>query len=106
MSRHDVPVKAGSGASSASIGWDRPLQTFFVQVRRIKDGEEDCFLWEGTDYRALPTASDAIRLIEPFCTIPADLGQCLEIDRLKTSARPDGEHQIAARVFIDRLRGT
>lgn len=105
MSRYDVPVKAGSGASSAAIGWDRPLQTFFVQICRLEDGEEVSFLWEGTDYQALPTAANAIRLIEACCEVPADTGSRLEIDRLKTSGRADGEHQIAARQFIQRQRG-
>ena len=32
MSRIELPIKAGIEASSAFVGWDRPLLTFFAQV--------------------------------------------------------------------------
>lgn len=100
MSRHDLPVRPESGASSASIGWDRPLQTFFSQVRRIEDGEEISFIWEGMAPGELRTPADAIRILAPFCEIPADLGKMLELDRLKTLGQLDGDAQVAVKRFI------
>ena len=32
MSRHQLPLREGVEATSAWIGWDRPLLTFFAQV--------------------------------------------------------------------------
>lgn len=104
MSRYELTARPESGATSAAIGWDRPLQTFFVQVRRFEDGEETSFLWEGLDYQALSDAADAIRLAEPYCIIPEDLGQRLEIDRLKTLANVDGAAQVAMREFLNDRR--
>lgn len=100
MSRYDLTIRPDVDATSATVGWDRPLQTFFVQVRRLEDGEEISFIWEGTDYRELPRPADAIRIVEPFCEIPEDLGKRLEIDRMKTSGQADGDAQIAAKAFI------
>jgi len=105
MSRYDLEVRSDVDATSATIGWDRPLQTFFVQVRRIKDGEETSFIWEGLDYGELPSPADAIRIVAPYCEVPGDLARRLEVDHMKTSAQGDGHAQIAARAFIEQRRG-
>ena len=49
MSRHQFPGL--DGASTVFIGWDRPMQTFFVQVLRPHPhlaGEEETVAWHGT----------------------------------------------------------
>lgn len=102
MSRYELQTRRGSGASSASIGWDRALQTFFAQVHRMEGDEEIAFIWQGTVFQELPTPADALRLIEPYCDVPGDLAKRLEIDRLQTLADRDGPAQIAAKAFISR----
>ena len=79
MSRHAIPLKAGSDATEAFVGWDRPLQTFFVQVLRQNDGEDDTLLWEGADYGEIKTPAEALRLIEPWCDIPDGISVTLQM---------------------------
>lgn len=101
MSRHDFP--GTNGATSVAIGWDRPLDTFFVQVlgpHPELDGEETTFLWEGTAPGELRTAAEAIRIASAHAILPADLGATLETDRLKTVATRDGAAQIAVKPFL------
>ena len=96
VSRHTFPGKAG--ATDVSIGWDRPLQTFFVQVFRLDpemEGEETAFIWEGTAPGELKTAGAAIAIAAPYADLPADLAAILETDRLRTLRTSDGERQIA-----------
>ena len=50
MSRH---VFTGlRSATSVAIGWDRPLETFFVQVlapHPEMEGEDEILFWRGTE---------------------------------------------------------
>ena len=104
MSRHDF-----TGIEpdiSVSIGWDRPLNSFFVQVLRRHphlDGEDDTIVWHGTEPGELKSASDAIAIASRWARLPADLGRILETDRLKTLGAKDGPAQIAIkrRLFGD-----
>lgn len=94
MSRHVFP--GHTGATSVAIGYDRPLETFFVQVFRphaTLDGEEDAFIWRGGNLRELRTAAAAIEIARPWTTLPPDFAMTLETDRMKTSGTPDGEAQ-------------
>ena len=107
MSRHALPIREGLEASSAWIGWDRPLLTFFAQVfvEDPSDPEEEIdILWRGTFKGELPRPVDAIVLLEPFCEIPAEIAAQLEIDRMKTLAQFDGPSQQEAKAFIARLK--
>lgn len=101
MSRHSFPGKAG--ATSVTLGWDRPLATFFVQVF-VPDpneaGEEATILWEGTAPGELPTAASAIALATRYADLPETLGTMLETDRLRTVAAPDGREQAAAKRLL------
>ena len=106
MSRHQLPLREGVEASSARIGWDRPLLTFFAQVfvtDPADPGEEVELLWRGTSERELPRPIDAIRLLEPYCDIPAEIAVSLEVDRMKTLATIDGPNQQEAKAFLARL---
>ena len=106
MSRHQLQLRDGVAATSAWIGWDRPLRTFFAQVFAADPDDEDeevPILWEGTAEAELPRPVDAIRLLEPYCDIPAETAASLEIDRMKTLAKTDGPNQVEARAFLARL---
>ncbi len=97
MSRHTFAGRAGT---TVTIGWDRPLETFFVQVLRphsTLEGEEETVEWQGTDPGELPTAGAAIAIAASHAELPADLNMTLETDRLKTLGRWDGEAQVVAK---------
>lgn len=107
MSRHAIPLKPGIDATEAVAGWDRPLQTFFVQVlRRTEDGEDEILLWEGAEYGEIKTPAAALRLLEPWCDIPDSLSATLQIERMETLAASDGPRQKEARDFLKRLRSS
>lgn len=99
MSRHTF---AGTAGITVTIGYDRPLATFFVQVFKphaTMDGEEETIVWEGTSPGELPTAAAAIAIARDYADLPADLGITLESDRLKTLGRGDGPAQIDFKRF-------
>lgn len=106
MSRHQVPLREDIDATSAWVGWDRPLQTFFVQVFKdhpTEPGEETELLWVGSSEKELPRPVDALLLLEPYCIIPDELPATLEIDRMKTLAATDGPNQVEAKAFLARI---
>ena len=70
---------------------------------RIKTDEEVELIWRGTSERELPRPVDAIRLLEPYCDIPAEIAVSLEVDRMKTLATIDGPNQQEAKAFLARL---
>ena len=103
MSRHQFPGL--DGASTVFIGWDRPMQTFFVQVLRPHPhlaGEEETVAWHGTAIGELANAREAVTIASRRASLPSDLAIRLETDRLKTLGQSDGEAQLAARRFITR----
>lgn len=108
MSRHPVPLKPGVDATEAWVGWDRPLQTFFVQVFRRTEGgddaEEDEIFWRGSDYGEVRAPDEALRLLAPWCDIPAGLSATLQVDRLKTLANRDGPAQQQGLAFLQQLK--
>jgi len=100
MSRHTFAGRAGT---TVAIGWDRPLQTFFVQVTKPDPTDEDetvMVVWSGTDRAELPTAADALAIAASYADLPETLGATLETDRLKTVATFDGPAQRAVRPFL------
>ena len=109
MSRHEY---AGTAADTrVTIGWNRPLATFFVQVIRVEqpapdadaDTETDLvILWVGTALAELPYAADAIRIAKAHAQLPADIGRTLELDRLRTVGEADGPAQHASRTLLSK----
>jgi hypothetical protein len=97
MSRHEVPAKpANPKVIRGTVGWDRPLQTFFAQVFALSDEEgegEEAIVWVGSFPGELPTAAAALAVIAPYCEIPDGLAATLETDKLKTLAQVDGPAQ-------------
>ena len=77
MSRHEY---AGTAADTrVTIGWDRPLATFFVQVIQVEQPTPDAntgrqtdpvVLWVGTTPAELPYAADAIRIAKAHAQLP------------------------------------
>lgn len=57
-----------------SIGWDKPMNTFFVQIHNpgAKTEKKYCELWFGTDFNQFPT----LESIKP--SLPFQLPEFLE----------------------------
>lgn len=90
-------------AIRVDIGWDRPLHTFFVQVFRSVDGNDELLAWEGASFAALPKASAAAAIAARWAKLPEGLTASLEINRMKTLGASDGIQQRAAHRFLRSL---
>ena len=100
MSRHDFPGR--DLGTTGTIGWDRPLATFFVHVFLVEIEVE--LIWRGTYPGELPTAAAAIAIAAQHADLPATLGAELETDRLRTLAEADGPAQQACKPFLGPAR--
>jgi hypothetical protein len=75
------------------IGWDRPLQTFFVQMFSInEEGGESAHLWIGRHPHEIDTAVSAIAIVSGDCVIPQGLAATLEAERRATLGTFDADH--------------
>lgn len=101
MSRHDLQPRADQPhVVSATVGWDRPLQTFFAQVFFRTEDEPDegeALIWFGTEPGELLTAAAAIAIVAPHAEVPADLADKLDAEMRETIGMKDGRHQAAAK---------
>lgn len=68
MSRYELPGK--KLGTTIAVGWDAPLQTFFMQV--FRPGRRTASVWKGgsPDDR-LPDFEDLRRVIAPYADLPA-----------------------------------
>lgn len=102
MSRHILkPRPEAPDVLRATVGWDRPLQTFFAQVfTRSDDADDDegnIFVWLGTEPGELPTAEAALAVLAPYALIPAELEAVLIAEMTATIGVRDGRHQAEAK---------
>ncbi len=101
MSRHDLQPKAENpDVVRVTVGWDRPLQTFFAQVFFRTEAEEDegePLIWRGTEPGELATAEAAIAVVALYADIPGDLADRLTAEMRSTAGIKDGRHQAAAK---------
>lgn len=99
MSRHDLePRPDAVGVVRATIGWDRPLQTFFAQVfwRTADEPEQgEPLVWLGTEPGELYTAEAAIAVVAPHAVVPDDLAVRLTADMEATIGVKDSAEQAA-----------
>ncbi len=97
MSRRSLRPRADTtGLFEVAIGWDRPLQTYFVIVfGPPAEGDEDpqVILWRGMAPHEISMAGDAVSIASDYADIPDGLAATLEIDRMSGSATPDGPIQ-------------
>lgn len=96
MSRHDLrPRLEGSIVTRGTVGWDRPLQTFFAQLFSVnEDEEEEPHIWVGTFPRELESAAATIAIVESDCVVPEGLAAKLETERLASLGTFDGPQQV------------
>lgn len=101
MSRHHLQPKADQPhVVRATVGWDRPLQTFFAQVFfRTEDEPEEgeALIWFGTEPGELLTAEAVIAVVGPHAIIPKNLAAQLDADMRTTIGVKDSHHQAAAK---------
>jgi len=101
MSRHDLQPKGDQPhVVRATVGWDRPLQTFFAQVFFRTEDEPDegeALIWFGTAPGELLTPEAVIAIVAPHVTVPADLINTLDADMRATIGLKDGVQQAAAK---------
>ncbi|TGX49045.1 hypothetical protein E5A73_19550 [Sphingomonas gei] len=104
MSRHDLQPKGDQPhVVRATVGWDRPLQTFFAQVFfRTEDEPADgeALIWFGTAPGELLTPEAVIAIVEPHVTIPPGLVDILNAEMRATIGVKDGTHQAHAKRSI------
>ncbi|GLK47021.1 MULTISPECIES: hypothetical protein [Novosphingobium] len=103
MSRYEFPGR--SEGVRVSMGWDRPLATFFVQVTQSgggRDEQDDMLVWQGTCPGEISTAAQAVRIARDHADLPDGLGRVLETDRLRTLGIEDGPAQRAGKDLIAR----
>jgi hypothetical protein len=105
MSRHVLQPRADRpDVAEATIGWDRPLATFFVQAFAPQvDGEDHIIEWCGTEPGELPTPEAAIAIAFVFAIVSDELAATLHADRAATSDQVDSPWQtrLKRRLFGD-----
>lgn len=81
MSRHTLVGKDHN--HEVVVGWDRPLESFFVQVYdKSKAGTDgELIVWKGTSYRELPDIDDVRRIAGRYAEITADTASTLYGDK-------------------------
>lgn len=57
--------------ATIAIGWDGPLQTFYVIVN--EDEADDAAIWVGTATREITDADAALTHVAPWAIVPASL---------------------------------
>lgn len=101
MSRHHLQPKVDQPhVVRATVGWDRPLQTFFAQVFFVTEDEPEegeALIWIGTEPGELLAAEAAIAIVEPHAIVPEGLVAKLEDEMRASIGVRDGFHQAAAK---------
>lgn len=102
MSRYTIAIAHLASQTTdpdAIIGYDRPLQTFFLQAFPDAEGE-DLALWLGTEFRAHETLSTlrtaALAEGYDFIPMPADTVRSLADDLTREGWRPCPDHLLEA----------
>lgn len=79
-----------------TVGWDRPLATYFAIVSRegdpvdedAEDEGDSVLLWLGTTYGEILDPATIIAAVERYAILPNDLADRLAADRTSEGTRP------------------
>lgn len=99
MGRITVQAKAGQNVQ-ITVGWDRPLETYFATVLRPGEDEDMVLVWIGTAIGEITNAANVIAAIAPYAEPAADLRSRLEEDRGANAGKPDSPHQRAVKSLL------
>lgn len=82
MSRHYI----STAPDEIVVGWDPPLQTYFLQISGpAKSEEEDeLVLWLGASPGELPTVESLAAALAPYAPLPKELAWKLEEDKAES----------------------
>ena len=83
MSRYHVDAKDAEHFT-VIVGWDNPMQTFFVQVwdlAKEEDDDEACVFWIGTHPGSVPTVTALVQAMSAYAALPGDIATQLERDQ-------------------------
>jgi hypothetical protein len=102
MSRYRIP--AHEEHYDIHVGWDDPLETYFVQIFTTTTDDDDagCILWEGHGFQALPTVEAFQRALQPYATLPPAIRTQLCHDRAHTTPRSPLQEQILQRFILQQ----
>ena len=102
MSRYHVP--AHEARYDIHVGWDDPLETYFVQIfnTTTADDAAACMLWEGGGFQALPTVEAVQRALQPYATLPPAICTRLRHDRAHATPRSPLQEQILQRFILQQ----
>lgn len=86
MSRYDLNPHTPDPRLRVTIGWDRPLHTYFAQVFREPppgdtESDDEQILWRGFGGADELSLVDAINLLAPYAGVPDALRKQLVLDR-------------------------
>jgi len=105
MSRYEIPAR--NPEHTVTVGWDNPLITFFCQVAKPledEDEEDPIFLWVGTEPQEVTTPEDLARHLAPFADLSKETIDRLRADRTAKINQPPSQAQQEAIDFIRRAR--
>lgn len=89
------------------VGWDPPLQTFFVQVyipEGRPSGDDQILVWEGTEPEAITDVEQVRELVGEHAEVSDQVLMRLENDR-KTSRPPSpAQRAVLQSAYIDQQR--
>jgi hypothetical protein len=103
MSRHEIEPFAKR--FEVTVGWDRPMNTFFAQVedRELTDEDSDpVIVWVGTSHSEILQPEALQHHIARFVTIPQEIIDTLHADRSATMDRRDSTLQQAMKILTGR----
>jgi len=103
MTRYSV--NPFSGRFEITIGWDRPLNSYFAQVHDLEVSDDDesdpVVVWVGATHSEILTP-EALQLhIARYATIPDEIMQTLRDDRVATLDIGDTRLQRTMRGFAE-----
>ena len=89
MSRRTIPAHA-SGLTVV-VGWDNPLGTYFAQVTRVLETDDDesdpIVFWTGGEFGEVPRAEDLVDALAPYATLTPEVVAQLRTDRAACADR-------------------
>jgi hypothetical protein len=89
MSRRTIPAHAPG--LTILVGWDNPLGTFFAQVTRTFESDDDesdpIVFWIGTEFGEVPHAQDLVGALAPYAALTPEVVAQLRTDRAACADR-------------------
>jgi hypothetical protein len=89
MSRRTIPAPAPG--LTVVVGWDNPLGTFFAQVARALQSDDDesdpIVFWTGGEFGEVPHAEDLVNALAPYATLTPEMVAQSRTDRAACADR-------------------